>query len=560
MIEGRKSGSVRASQYFETTCNVLTTKSNEVASGAVSSYTYAVNQLGQRTQVSQAGSAFATAQSIEWGYDPLGQVTEADHSTDNSQDRNFGYDQIGNRITATEGSNPAQNYTRNALNQYDSIDGQALSYGPDGNLLSDGQRTYTWDGERCEQASIVDRSKATCPQGQNTKNESFDQNRLLSTTEASNSATAQYEYDYLSRRVKKAEGANTATYLYEGWNPVLQTKNGTEQTRYSWGMDLSGSMQGAGGVGGLLAVHKSTGLSGYPTYDGNGNVSEYLDAAGTTIAHYEYDAFGKTTVKIGTQADNFEHRFSTKLIESESGLYYYGYRYYDPATGRWPSRDPIEEQGGINLYGMVGNNLLDKWDYLGLQAGIGKPDWFRDYDLATKNAEKESSKASRGCPCIGYKITVESQAGGARVMLPFVSKTMSSDITGGTSMPITSGHQKPLIPRAQLWWKSNKSCKCKKTNKQARLTVEIIKDSGKSSASPPQSIFMIYSPHGTGGYAPGSVSLRVAGGLAPPTDPSDQIGNKMKIEIRHKGRVCLSKIYDMVDAGGKTNKVPGFSF
>ncbi len=353
---------------------ILTTKSNEVASGAVSSYTYAVNQLGQRTQVSQAGSAFATAQSIEWGYDPLGQVTEADHSTDNSQDRNFGYDQIGNRITATEGSNPAQNYTSNALNQYDSIDGQPLSYDPDGNLLSDGQRTYTWDGERCEQTSIVDRSKATCPKGQNAKNESFDQNRLLGTTEASNSATAQYEYDYLSRRVKKTEGADTTTYLYEGWNPVLQTKNGTEQTRYSWGMDLSGSMQGAGGVGGLLSVHKSNGLSGYPTYDGNGNVSEYLDTAGTTIAHYEYDAFGKTTVKTGAQADSFEHRFSTKPIEKESGLYYYGYRYYDPKTGRWPSRDPIYEilkifselEKEINIYVFVNNKSISFHDKFGL--------------------------------------------------------------------------------------------------------------------------------------------------------------------------------------------------
>ncbi len=182
-----------------------------------------MNQLGQRTQVSQAGSAFATAQSIEWGYDPLGQVTEADHSADNSQDRNFGYDQIGNRITATEGSNAAQ--------------------------------SYTWDGDRCEQASIGDRSEATCPQGQKRRKAFFDQNRLLSTTEASSSATAQYEYDYLSRRVKKAEGGDTTTYLYEGWNPVLQTKNGTEHTRYSWGMDLSGSMQGAGGVGGLLSVH-----------------------------------------------------------------------------------------------------------------------------------------------------------------------------------------------------------------------------------------------------------------------------------------------------------------
>lgn len=44
----------------------------------------------------------------------------------------------------------------------------------------------------------------------------------------------------------------------------------------------------------------------------------------------------------------------------------YGYRYYDPTTGRWPSKDPIEEQGGVNLYGFVGNNVIGRFDYLGL--------------------------------------------------------------------------------------------------------------------------------------------------------------------------------------------------
>jgi hypothetical protein len=48
------------------------------------------------------------------------------------------------------------------------------------------------------------------------------------------------------------------------------------------------------------------------------------------------------------------------------GLSYYGYRWYDPVTGRWPSRDPIEEQGGINLYGFVGNDGINWVDLLGL--------------------------------------------------------------------------------------------------------------------------------------------------------------------------------------------------
>jgi RHS repeat-associated protein len=47
---------------------------------------------------------------------------------------------------------------------------------------------------------------------------------------------------------------------------------------------------------------------------------------------------------------------------------YYGYRYYDPTTGRWPSRDPIQERGGVNLYGFVGNRGVSRWDFLGHQS------------------------------------------------------------------------------------------------------------------------------------------------------------------------------------------------
>jgi RHS repeat-associated protein len=62
--------------------------------------------------------------------------------------------------------------------------------------------------------------------------------------------------------------------------------------------------------------------------------------------------------------------FSTKYEDEETGLLYYGYRYYDPKTGRWPSRDPIEEEGGYNLYGFVGNDGVNQWDYLGLISTI----------------------------------------------------------------------------------------------------------------------------------------------------------------------------------------------
>jgi RHS repeat-associated protein len=111
--------------------------------------------------------------------------------------------------------------------------------------------------------------------------------------------------------------------------------------------------------------HSGTPATYHPTYDGNGNVSEYLDSSGQVTAHFEYDPFGNTVVASGS-IGLFDYRFSTKPRDSETGLFYYGYRYYDPHTGRWPSRDPVEESGGVNLYGFVGNNGVGKWDILGL--------------------------------------------------------------------------------------------------------------------------------------------------------------------------------------------------
>ncbi|QOJ13659.1 MAG: hypothetical protein HRU75_02955 [Planctomycetia bacterium] len=62
-------------------------------------------------------------------------------------------------------------------------------------------------------------------------------------------------------------------------------------------------------------------------------------------ATYEYDPYGNTVSKSGTYSDTNSFRFSTKFLDAETGLYYYGYRYYSPRLGRWISRDPITEHG-----------------------------------------------------------------------------------------------------------------------------------------------------------------------------------------------------------------------
>jgi RHS repeat-associated protein len=132
---------------------------------------------------------------------------------------------------------------------------------------------------------------------------------------------------------------------------------------YTWGLDLSETLQGAGGVGGLLAMSTATGVY-IPAYDGNGNVVAYVDASTeTVVGEYEYSPFGEVLRATGATAT---FGFSTKYADAKTGLVYYGYRFYDPGTGRWLSRDPIGEEGGVNLYGFVDNDGVKWWDVSGL--------------------------------------------------------------------------------------------------------------------------------------------------------------------------------------------------
>ena len=80
---------------------------------------------------------------------------------------------------------------------------------------------------------------------------------------------------------------------------------------------------------------------------------------------YTYDAFGRTISQSGPLADVFRHRFSTKYFDLETGLYYYGYRFYLPVLRCWLTRDPIEERGGLNLYCMCENSLVFSFDVWG---------------------------------------------------------------------------------------------------------------------------------------------------------------------------------------------------
>ncbi len=99
-------------------------------------------------------------------------------------------------------------------------------------------------------------------------------------------------------------------------------------------------------------------------YDGKGNVISVIDSSQSPVAGYRYDAFGKLMAESGTLDQPF--MFSTKRYDAGTGLSYYGYRYYSAAIGRWITRDPIGEAGGINLYGFVQNDPVNAVDPEGL--------------------------------------------------------------------------------------------------------------------------------------------------------------------------------------------------
>ncbi len=121
---------------------------------------------------------------------------------------------------------------------------------------------------------------------------------------------------------------------------------------YTWGNDLSGSIEGAGGIGGLLMIKDVPSNSSYFVgHDGNGNITMLVNAETNELsAEYEYSPFGEVLRKTGPAANLNPFRFSSKWQDPKTGYLYYGYRWYDPVTGRWLSRDPLNDLSFLTDY------------------------------------------------------------------------------------------------------------------------------------------------------------------------------------------------------------------
>jgi RHS repeat-associated protein len=172
-------------------------------------------------------------------------------------------------------------------------------------------------------------------------------------------------------------------YVYDG-NLVIEERdaNNLPQRSYTRGNDLSGSLQGAGGIGGLLAFSQLSTVTPQHYYyhaDGNGNITCLINSSQTIAAKYLYDPYGNIASQSGSMADANPYRFSSKEFHANSGLVYYLYRFYDANLQRWINREPlgclpgslegpfpIEDTEGPNLYDLVRNDPLYNFDDDGL--------------------------------------------------------------------------------------------------------------------------------------------------------------------------------------------------
>lgn len=360
----------------------IESKWGTTASTNITKFAYHSNNLSQRDSVVQSGDAYASYYSAPdyaihqtFTYNPRSELTAAPTYPGNdpastsspvtNRQHEFDFDAIGNRNWSgkTGVSTDRLSYTANALNQYSSFTGSAAhTYDADGNLTFDGVWIYSWDAE-----NRLVRMYSALAQGAGTRLE------------------LTFKYDHLHRRVQKQvaniDGGSpsyTKRFAYDGWSLVAEyTVSGSTLTlerSYTWGLDIARTLSDAGGVGALLQiVDHSSGKSFHPTYDGNGNIASLVNGStGALAAVYEYSPSGEQlrAVASDTTVTSQPFRFSTKFTDDETGLIYYGRRYYSPSQGRFLGRDPIEESGGLNLYGFCGNDPINAWDVLGEYADV----------------------------------------------------------------------------------------------------------------------------------------------------------------------------------------------
>ena len=271
----------------------------------------------------------------------------------------YSYDNIGNRKTARELAEELS-YAANNLNQYTSIEEKAEApfvptYDASGNQTLIKTSTGIW--------TVVYNAA----------------NRAVSFISQDGSTVVECGYDYQGRRYMKKVTVNGTVasherYLYRGYLQIaaLDMLNSRNVLRTLLWDPLEPVATRP------LALVQAASLYCYG-WDFNKNVTEVFDARGTLAATYDYSPYG-TVGSTGNLVQPVQ--WSSEMNDEELALVYYNYRYYNPADGRWINRDPIAEEGGINIYNFLCNNIIAQFDRLGLEAECSEQNLKKHKDLA----------------------------------------------------------------------------------------------------------------------------------------------------------------------------------
>ena len=290
----------------------------------IAAYTY--DDLSRLTNLTY-GNGTVT----DYTYTLLESVETIDHSQWAGVDAllTYGYDQSGLQTSVTVNDSRFElllNYAGtnnpavNVLNQYTQALGLSLSYDTNGNLSSDGTRTFTHDAA----------------------------NRLLSET----SSGVAFTYDPLDRRESKSAGGSSLTFIYDGEDVIAE---------YDGQGQLARKFVHGPGIDSPILM--DTGAEQY-YYHANdlGSVIALTDSTAAVAETYRYTAYGQPEPHSAVGNPSL---YTARRYDTETGLYYYRARYYDPNLRRFLQPDPIGYLGGMNLYAYVGNSPVSYVDPFG---------------------------------------------------------------------------------------------------------------------------------------------------------------------------------------------------
>lgn len=343
-------------------------------------YNYSHNKNGQLTRITTPQGPITL--DYQWIRNtkityPNGITTDNSHNANHwltrkqnaIEDINYQHDGIGNIISKTGSQTTSYGYdsTYQLINTTNSTSTETFTYDKTGNrttsgfshnqnneLLTTGTATYTYDNN----GNIISITEA----GQTTTYGYNAANRLTTVT-LPNGIQINYTYDPFGRRIKKQTPTGTTYYLYSSEGLIGEySETGATKKTYGW---LPNSIWGTNPL-----FQVDNGNYYYYHNDHLGTPQKLTNATGIIVWQAEYTAFGKAQIAPDSTITN-NLRYAGQYWDEETGLHYNWHRYYDPASGRYLSKDPIGFAGrDTNLYRYVQNNPVNRVDPSGL-AGEG---------------------------------------------------------------------------------------------------------------------------------------------------------------------------------------------